>query len=246
MKTALVICGALAREVRDIIERHGWEVDLFGVSALDHLVPARIAPDVERQIQALRADYAQIFVVYGDCGTGGALDQMLARHGIQRIAGPHCYEMYGGQAFQELMSEEPGTFFLTDFLVRAFRGTVLRGLGLDRFPELKTDYFRNYRKVVYLAQTRDTGLHEKAAQIAAYLELPLEIRYTGYRHLEERLVALMEVGASAVEPSGAGRSPQLATVSIGPAPVGDPFKTLRSRSIGRKRRRRARRGNVKP
>jgi hypothetical protein len=126
--------------------------------------------------------------------------------------------MYGGQLFQELMAEEPGTFFLTDFLVRAFRGTVLRGLGLDRFPELKADYFRNYRRVVYLAQSRDPALYARAERIAAFLELPLEIHYTGYGLLEERLVALMEAPESNIplldvplEPilaSGSGAIPQ--------------------------------------
>lgn len=190
-ETAFIICGALAREVLDIIERHGWDVDVVGVSAMDHMYPDRIAPDVEVRIRELRDRYARLIVVYGDCGSRGALDEVLDRYGIDRVAGPHCYEMYGGNGFYELMEEKPATFFLTDFLVRAFRGTVMKGLGLDRFPQLKEDYFRNYKRLVYLAQTEDPELHEKAERIAEYLELPLEIRETGYGLLEERLVEMM-------------------------------------------------------
>jgi hypothetical protein len=202
MKTAFVICGALAREVLDIAQRHSWNVDVVGVSALDHLVPERIAPDVEKQLLALQNQYERVIVVYGDCGTGGALDEMLRRHQVERVAGPHCYEMYGGELIQELMNEEPGTFLLTDFLVRSFRGTVMKGLGLDRFPELVQDYFRNYRRVVYLVQNYDQTLIEKATEIAAFLELPLEVRRTGYGRLEERLIALMETTpATTVQPA---------------------------------------------
>ena len=117
---------------------------------------------------------------------------MLERYGIERIEGPHCYEMYAGQQFQELMDEEPGTFFLTDFLVRAFRGTVIKGLGLDRYPDLSKEYFRNYRRVLYLVQKEDPALLDDAQQVAHKLGLPLEIKYTGYGSLEQRLVAKME------------------------------------------------------
>jgi hypothetical protein len=191
VKTAFIICGALAREVLDIIKRHGWDVDVVGVPALDHMHPERIAPDVEKRFLELRAAYDRILVVYGDCGSRGALDALLERYDLERIDGPHCYEMYGGQAFHQLMDEEPGTFFLTDFLVRGFRGTILKGLGLDRFPQLKEEYFRNYKRLVYLVQAHDPELVERADQIAEYLNLPLEIRSTGYGLLEERLVGWM-------------------------------------------------------
>src|SRR5690606_25918503 len=106
-------------------------------------------------------------------------------------AGPHCYEMYGGAAFHEIMEETPGTFFLTDFLVRGFEGTIVKGLGLDRYPELRETYFANYSRLVYLVQNEEPALLEKARAIADRLGLPLEIRRTGYNLLEERLVALM-------------------------------------------------------
>ena len=194
MKTAFIMCGALAREVMAIIDRYGWDVDLVGVPAIDHMYPERIAPDVDKRFQELRQQYDRIFVLFGDCGSQGALDQLLERYDLERIDGPHCYEMYAGQVFQDLMDEEPGTFFLTDFLVRGFRGTILKGLGLDRYPELRDDYFRNYRRLVYLVQKEDPVLLEKADPIAQELNLPLEIRYTGYGLLEQRLVAMMDGG----------------------------------------------------
>jgi hypothetical protein len=192
MKSVFIICGALAREVLDIIRQHGWDADVVGVSAMDHMFPERIGPDVEKRILELRDQYDRIIVVFGDCGSRGALDEVLARYGIERIAGPHCYEMYGGPLFHELMAEEPGTFFLTDFLVRGFRGTILKGLGLDRFPQLKEEYFRHYKRLVYLAQKPDAELLAQAEQAAVYLNLPLEIRPTHYGLLEERLVEVME------------------------------------------------------
>jgi hypothetical protein len=188
---ALVLCGALAREVIAIAGRRAWEVELFGVAALDHMRPVRIAPDVERRLRQLIPRFERVAVVYGDCGTGGGLDELLARYNVPRVAGPHCYEMYAGPAFEPLVAEEPGTFFLTDFLVRGFEGTVRRGLGLDRFPELRDAYFGNYRRVLYLVQREDADLLERARSIAASLGLPLEVRHTGYGLLEERLAALL-------------------------------------------------------
>jgi hypothetical protein len=190
-RTAFIICGALAREVLAIIERHGWSVDVYGVPAIDHMFPDRIALDVERKYDAIRRRYARVLVVYGDCGTRGALDDFLSRNDLERIDGPHCYEMFGGQLVDESLSEEPGTFFLTDFLVRGFRGTIWRGLGLDRYPELREEYFRNYRRIVYLTQLPDPALLAKADAIAKILDLPLETRSTGYGLLEQRLVDWM-------------------------------------------------------
>ena len=187
MKTAFILCGALAREVLDIIGRHGWQVDVFGIPAIDHMFPDRIAPDVERKFQAIRAAYDRVLVVFGDCGSRGALDAFLAREGLERVAGPHCYEMYGGPLFHQLMAEEPGTFFLTDFLVRGFRGTIWHGLGLDRYPQLRDEYFRNYRRLVFMTQSGQPELVDKAREVAETLELPLEVRHTGYGQLEERL-----------------------------------------------------------
>lgn len=187
MSLAFIICGALAREVLAIIRQNDWEIDVYGIPAIDHMRPEKIAPDVERKLLAIRERYTHVLVVYGDCGTRGSLDELLDRYDLQRLESPHCYEMYGGARFDELMAEEPGTFFLTDFLVRGFQGTIWHGLGLDRFPQLKNDYFHNYRRIVYMMQTDSPALRDKAAEIAKILELPLEIRFSGYGLLEKRL-----------------------------------------------------------
>lgn len=192
MTTAFILCGALAREVLAIVNRHGWSIDIYGIPAIDHMYPDRIAPDVERKFLSIRDRYDNILVVYGDCGSRGALDSLLSRHGLDRLDGPHCYEMYGGALFDDLMVEEPGTFFLTDFLVRGFRGTIWHGLGLDRYPELRDDYFRNYRRLVYLTQTDEPELRRKAKEVAGILGLPLEMRHTGYGLLEQRLCDWVE------------------------------------------------------
>ncbi len=190
-KTAFIICGALAREVVAIIDRHQWAVDVFGIKAIAHMYPAQIAQAVEARYLAIRDVYDRVLVVYGDCGTRGVLDEVLDKYGLDRLKGPHCYEMYAGQLLDELLEQEPGTFFLTDFLVRSFQGTVWRGLGLNRFPELKDEYFRNYRRVVYLSQVEDPQMQEKAGEIAAVLGLPMEIIKTGYGPFEGQLVEFM-------------------------------------------------------
>ncbi len=192
MRVAFVLCGALAREVTDIARRRGWNVSLYGVDAQAHMRPERIAPLVERRLRELIPCFDRVVVIYGDCGTGGALDDVLRRYNVPRIAGPHCYEMYTGAAFDALMDTEPGTFFLTDFLLRGFDGLVWKGLGLDRFPELKETYFANYRRVVYLAQRDDDRLAAKAHAVAEQLGLPLRIHRTSYGEMEARLVALMD------------------------------------------------------
>ncbi len=191
MSVAFVLCGALAREVIAITRRHGWVVDLYGVAAKEHLRPQRIAPAVEARLQELIPRYERVVVIYGDCGTSGQLDAVLERYNVPRIAGPHCYEMYAGPRFDALMEEQPGSFFLTDFLVRCFEGTIVKGLGLDRFPELRPLYFANYTRVVYLVQEEQPELLARAEQIAASLGLPLELHTSGYGLLEVRLLNLM-------------------------------------------------------
>lgn len=193
MTVGLIICGALGREVTEMVRKNNWDAELIGVPAIDHVFPERIAPDVEKRILALKDQFERLIVVFGDCGSSGALDRMLADHPeIERIPGPHCYEFYAGEDFHRSMKAEPGTFFLTDFMVRTFQGLIMKSMGLDRFPSLKKEYFRNYKKVLYLAQSGDEKLVEKAHEIAEYLELPLEITPTGYTGLEERIEALLK------------------------------------------------------
>ena len=192
MKTALIACGALAREVLALKALHGWQADVLGVPALLHNTPDRIPEAVARRIRQARAAYERVIVVYGDCGTGGQLDALLAAEGVERVAGPHCYEMYADGRFQALMDQAPGTFFLTDYLARSFDHLVVERLGLDRHPELREDYFANYTRVVYLAQEDKPELRAKAEWAAASVGLPLEVVRVGYGALESRLVEMMK------------------------------------------------------
>ena len=191
--TALVICGALGREVKDIVDRRQWDVDIYGVSALLHLYPSRIVDELRENLYQLRPRYEKLVVVYGDCGTTGKLEPLLEEVGAHRLRGPHCYEMYAGaEQFTQISEERPGTFFLTDWLVRNFDRAVVKGLGLDRHPDLKPMLFGNYEAVLFLRQVPNPRLAEKARDIAGYLELPLEIRDVGLGELEERLADLVE------------------------------------------------------
>lgn len=192
MKTALIACGALAREVIALKKKHGWEVDILAIPALLHNRPDQIPAAVQKRIHQVEAEHERVIVVYGDCGTGGMLDRLLHKENVQRVAGPHCYEMYADGTYESLMAEAPGTFFLTDFLVQSFDHLVIEGLGLDRHPELRQDYFQNYTRVVYLAQREDPALEAKAKWAADQLGLPLEVHKTGYGKLETRLKELIE------------------------------------------------------
>jgi hypothetical protein len=188
---AIIACGALAREVLELRDRYGWSAEVVGVPVLLHNTPDRIPPAVRRRIRELRSTHARVVVVYGDCGTSGGLDAALAEEGVERIAGPHCYEIYAGGEFDKIMAQEPGTFFLTDYLVGSFDHLVLENLGLDRYPELRQDYFGNYRRVVYLVQREDPARLARARWAADQLGLPLEVRRVGLGALETRLVELM-------------------------------------------------------
>lgn len=150
-----------------------------------HNHPERIPEGVRRKIRANRGKYDEILCLYGDCGTGGLLDAVLAEEGVERIEGPHCYAFFTGlDAFETLSEEEFGTFYLTDYLVRHFDRLMIRGLGLDRFPELLKDYFGHYERVVFLAQTEDAALDAKAQAAAARLGLAYERRFTGLDGLQ--------------------------------------------------------------
>jgi Protein of unknown function (DUF1638) len=194
-RVALLTCGALGTEVKTIVDEHGWDVDIFGVPAMHHFYPKKILDAVDRKLGLLSGEYRQVVVVYGDCGTAGALEPVLLRHGAVRVPGPHCYEMFAGADFARIADERPATFFLTDWLVRNFERAVVRGLGLDRYPELKPVYFQNYTDLLYLAQFADARLVSKANEIGSYLGLPLEVRQVGFGELETRLAELVEAVA---------------------------------------------------
>jgi len=194
MSTAFVICGALGKEVKDIVDRRGWDVDIYGVSALLHLYPNRIVDELREKLHTLRPRYENLVVVYGDCGMTGKLEPILDEVGAARVKGPHCYEMLAGaELFERVSEERPGAFFLTDWLVRNFERAVVRGLGLDRHPELIPMLFGNYDAVLYLRQVPNPRLATKAEEIATYLGLPLEINDVGLGELESRLADLITV-----------------------------------------------------
>jgi hypothetical protein len=190
--TLVIACGALAREIAALRRANDWSaIDVRCLPAELHNRPERIAPAVQAEIRAQRANYAQIFVAYADCGTGGALDAVLQAEGVERLPGAHCYEFFATpKVFAALAEAEPGTFYLTDFLLKNFERFVIRGLGIDRHPELKDEYFRNYRRLVYLAQAAKPESIERARAIATRMGFTFEYRFTGYGELGTRLRAL--------------------------------------------------------
>ena len=164
--------------------------------SLLHNRPAAIAPEVERLARAAQQRGLPVAVGYADCGTYGALDEVCARLGLRRLPGLHCYDVLAGPSrVAALLAAEPGTYLLTDFLVRSFRRSVLAELGLDRYPELWPDYFGHYRRVVWLAQSRDPALEAEARAVAALFGLPLTVIGTGTAGLERELERLLAPGA---------------------------------------------------
>jgi hypothetical protein len=188
-RSLVIACGALAREVLAL----KLPIDLICLPASLHNRPERIPEAMRAKIRASRASYEEILCLYGDCGTGGELDRVLAEEGVSRIEGPHCYSFYAGESvFDALAEEEPGTFYLTDFLARHFEALVIRGLGLDRHPELRDAYFGAYRRVVHLAQVDDPETTAKAEAAAGRLGLAFERRFTGLGGLASFLGAARE------------------------------------------------------
>ncbi len=197
--TLVIGCGALGRELVELVARDGLDhVEVRCLPASLHNHPQRIPAAVEGLVNAALGRYERIFVAYGDCGTGGGLDRVLAAHGIERLPGAHCYQAYAGlAAFEQMAEEEPGTFYLTDFLVRSFDRLVIAGLGIDRHPELLPQYFAGYRRVVYLSQRDDRELLEAARRAAGRLGLAFEHRRTGLGELETSIERLASSAAGA-------------------------------------------------
>lgn len=187
--TLIVACGALAREVQAVVRANGLEerLALTCLPAALHNRPADIPERLRQRIKTARAaGWQKIAVAYADCGTGGGIDRVCAEDGVARIGGPHCYAFFAGEGvFEALAEEEPGTFYLTDFLARHFDTIVWAGLGLDRHPELLPMYFGNYTRLLYLAQTDDADLDARAEAAAAKLGLAYERRATGYGELAQ-------------------------------------------------------------
>ena len=189
-KEILIIgCGAIAHEVREIIELNNWDnVRLQCLNADLHNTPKILPKKIKEAIDTNLNDYSKIFLAYADCGTGGLIDFILKDYDIERLDGAHCYEFYSGSSvFEELSEKEIGTFYLTDFLVKNFDRLVIDGLGIQKYPALKEDYFKNYKNVVYLAQKQDNVLELKARECADYLNLEFSVLFTGLNNLENQL-----------------------------------------------------------
>jgi hypothetical protein len=189
----VIACGALAGHIREIAARRGWPVVVRPLSAALHNRPEKITDHAERLLLTPHAPGSRTVLGYADCGSYGALDKLSARTGAARLPGLHCYDLYAGaQAIEAIFAAEPGTYLLTDYLIRSFDRSVIQPLGLDRHPELWTDYFGHYTRLVWLAQETTSELDEAAAAIAAQFNLPLTRIGTGTSGLEAALAALLE------------------------------------------------------
>ncbi len=191
---ALIACGALAQPAASIAERRGWALDVHPLPPLLHNQPHLIAGEVRELAERLAPAYDKLLIGYADCGTYGALDEVCAELGLERLAGLHCYDVYAGpERLAAFFEEQPGTYVFTDFLVRSFKRTVIKELGLDRYPELRDDYFKSYTRVVWLAQEPDAELQACAEDAAASIGLPLTVVDTGHAGLERALESLIGV-----------------------------------------------------
>lgn len=189
-KTLVLACGALAKEIVHLQKQQDDVFDLQCLPAIYHNHPEKIVPGLRAILDARGDDYDQILIGYGDCGTGGALDAMLKDYPkATRLPGAHCYAFFSGlDDFDAMMEEELGTFFLTDYLVRHFDTLIFKGLlGLDRYPHLRDDYFKHYKRLVYLSQLDDPELIVKGKVAADQLGLAFEHRTVGYGLLPEAL-----------------------------------------------------------
>jgi hypothetical protein len=193
---ALVACGALAQPAAEIVARRGWPVAVHPLPPLLHNQPQLIAGEVRALAISLATTYDAVAVAYADCGTYGALDEVCTELGLRRLPGLHCYDLFAGESrLASFLDDQPGTYLLTDFLVRSFRRTVVRELGLDRHPELRDDYFRHYTRVIWLAQEAgDAELRAQAEDAAATIGLPLTVVDTGHGRLESALEELLAAG----------------------------------------------------
>jgi hypothetical protein len=191
-KVLIIACGMLAREILAVKAANGLDhLELTCLPAEYHFRPDRIAPGIDAAISKAKAEgWKNILVGYADCGTGGMLDAVCEKHGVERLAGPHCFAFYQGlEAFEQVADSDITAFYFTDFLCRQFESFFIKPLGLDRHPELARDFFGNYEKLVYLAQTDDPALEKVAQDAAAMLGLAYEKRFTGYGDLTTALVS---------------------------------------------------------
>jgi hypothetical protein len=190
LTTAVIACGAIATHISNIASRENFDITIYPLPPLLHNQPEKIAGEVELKIAEIKDKYQKIAVAYSDCGTYGALDKVIEKYGIQRLGGDHCYDVFAGkERVFELTTS--GTYFFTDYLVKSFHRSVVVELGLDKHPELIDDYFKNYQKVVWLAQNPTEELKIAAQAAADLMKLPLEIEIVGESGLLDELKRLL-------------------------------------------------------
>ncbi|MBI3428531.1 MAG: DUF1638 domain-containing protein [Actinobacteria bacterium] len=192
MSIAIVACGALATHISSVQKKYGLKLTIYPLPPLLHNSPKKIAGEVDALLSEIKSGHEKCAVAYADCGTYGALDEVLLRHGVSRLGGNHCYDLFAGkQELEEIIATTPGTYFLTDFLVRSFHRSVVVELGLDKRPELRDDYFRHYESVVWLAQNPTEELEREARAAAELIGQPLTIRLVGEEKLAKEILRLV-------------------------------------------------------
>ncbi len=192
MNIGIVACGALAFEIEAIAKENNLDLTIYPLPPLLHNHPEKIAGEVDRLLYEVKGKHIKCAVAYADCGTYGALDLVLETHKVSRLTGNHCYDVFAGKAtLEKLMAESAGTYFLTDYLVKSFYRSVIVELGLDRRPDLRDDYFKNYSKVIWLSQSPTPELEIAAGAAADLLQLPLEVRIVGKTGLADQILTLV-------------------------------------------------------
>ena len=192
MSIGVVACGALATHIADIAAQDRLDITIYPLPPLLHNRPEKIAGEVDALLREIKSKHSKCAVAYADCGTYGALDAVIADHGVKRLGGNHCYDIFAGtKKIEEIMASDAGTYFLTDFLVKSFHRSVMVELGLDKRPELRDDYFKNYSRVIWLAQVHTQELEDLAQQAAQSIGLPLEIQNVGYGQLAQQIKELL-------------------------------------------------------
>lgn len=192
MSIGIVACGAIATHITEIAQEESLDITIYPLPPLLHNHPEKIAIEVDALLNQIAGKHEKCAVAYADCGTYGALDTVIARHGVSRLGGNHCYDIFAGTAeIERLMAENAGTYFITDFLVKSFHRSVIVELGLDRYPHLRDDYFKNYTRVIWLAQQRTPELEQAAMDAAEEIGLPLEIKIVGTDGLKRAIVELI-------------------------------------------------------
>lgn len=192
MSIGVVACGAIATHIAAIQVKHDLDLTIYPLPPLLHNSPEKIAGEVDRLLSKIKTDHERCLVAYADCGTYGALDAVVAAHGVTRLGGNHCYDIFAGKnEIKAIMESTPGTYFLTDFLAKSFHRSVIIELGLDKRPELRTDYFGNYKQVMWLAQSPTPELEQQARDAAALIGLPLVTRVVGEEGLARKILNLV-------------------------------------------------------